>query len=31
MGYEGKKVLIVDDSAVMRQFTKMNLKELGFS
>ena len=31
MGYEGKKVLVVDDSAVMRQIIKKNLKELGFS
>ena len=30
MGYEGKKVLVVDDSAVMRQIIKKNLKELGF-
>ena len=31
MGFEGKKVLVVDDSAVMRQIIKKNLKELGFS
>jgi two-component system chemotaxis response regulator CheY len=31
MGYEGKKVLVVDDSAVMRQIIKKNLKELGFA
>ncbi len=31
MGYEGKKVLVVDDSAVMRQIIKKNLKELGFN
>ena len=31
MGYEGKKVLVVDDSAVMRQIIMKNLKELGFS
>ena len=31
MSYEGKKVLVVDDSAVMRQIIKKNLKELGFS
>jgi two-component system, chemotaxis family, chemotaxis protein CheY len=31
MGYEGKKVLVVDDSAVMRQIIKKNLKELGFT
>ena len=30
MGDEGKKVLVVDDSAVMRQIIKKNLKELGF-
>lgn len=30
MGYEGKKVLVVDDSSVMRQIIKKNLKELGF-
>ena len=31
MGYEGKKVLVVDNSAVMRQIIKKNLKELGFT
>ena len=31
MGYESKKVLVVDDSAVMRQIIKKNLKELGFT
>ena len=31
MGFEGKKVLVVDDSAVMRQIIKKNLKELGFA
>jgi len=31
MGYEGKKVLVVDDSAVIRQIIKKNLKELGFA
>ena len=31
MGYESKKVLVVDDSAVMRQIIKKNLKELGFA
>ncbi|MFT4580019.1 MAG: CheY-like chemotaxis protein, partial [Nitrospinales bacterium] len=31
MGFEGKKVLVVDDSAVMRQIIKKNLKELGFT
>ncbi len=30
MGYEAKKVLVVDDSAVMRQIIKNNLKQLGF-
>ncbi len=30
MSYEGKKVLVVDDSSVMRQIIKKNLKELGF-
>ncbi len=28
--YDGKKVLVVDDSSVMRQIIKKNLKELGF-
>ncbi|QPJ63603.1 MAG: response regulator [Candidatus Nitronauta litoralis] len=31
MAYEGKKVLVVDDSSVMRQIIKNNLKQLGFS
>ncbi|MZG52634.1 MAG: response regulator [Nitrospinae bacterium] len=31
MGYESKKVLVVDDSTVMRQIIKKNLKELGFA
>lgn len=31
MGYGGKKVLVVDDSSVMRQIIKKNLKELGFT
>ena len=30
MAYEGKKVLVVDDSSVMRQIIKKNLKALGF-
>jgi two-component system, chemotaxis family, chemotaxis protein CheY len=30
MGYEGKKVLVVDDSKVMRQIIMNFLKELGF-
>ncbi len=30
MGYESKKVLVVDDSSVMRQIIKNNLKQLGF-
>ncbi len=30
MGYAGKKVLVVDDSSVMRQIIKKTLKELGF-
>ena len=30
MGYEAKKVLVVDDSSVMRQIIKNNLKQLGF-
>ncbi len=30
MSYDGKKVLVVDDSSVMRQIIKKNLKELGF-
>lgn len=30
MAYDGKKVLVVDDSSVMRQIIKKNLKELGF-
>ena len=31
MAYDGKKVLVVDDSSVMRQIIKKNLKELGFA
>ena len=31
MGYEAKKVMVVDDSAVMRQIIKNNLKQLGFA
>ena len=31
MGYKGKKVLVVADSAVIRQIIMKNLKELGFS
>ena len=31
MAYEGKKVLVVDDSKVMRQIIINFLKELGFS
>lgn len=31
MAYAGKKVLVVDDSNVMRQIIKKNLKELGFA
>ncbi len=30
MGYETKKVIVVDDSSVMRQIIKNNLKQLGF-
>ena len=30
MAYDGKKVLVVDNSSVMRQIIKKNLKELGF-
>ncbi len=30
MGFEAKKVLVVDDSSVMRQIIKNNLKQLGF-
>jgi two-component system chemotaxis response regulator CheY len=30
MGYEAKKVLVVDDSAVMRNIIKNTLKQLGF-
>lgn len=30
MGYEAKRVLVVDDSSVMRQIIKNNLKQLGF-
>ncbi len=30
MAYEGKKVLVVDDSSVMRQIIKNTLKQLGF-
>ena len=30
MAYDGKKVLVVDDSNVMRQIIKKTLKELGF-
>jgi two-component system chemotaxis response regulator CheY len=31
MSYAGKKALVVDDSSVMRQIIKKNLKELGFA
>ncbi|MFQ5451026.1 MAG: response regulator [Nitrospinaceae bacterium] len=31
MAYDGKKVLVVDDSSVMRQIIKKTLKELGFA
>jgi two-component system, chemotaxis family, chemotaxis protein CheY len=31
MAYDGKKVLVVDDSNVMRQIIKKTLKELGFA
>jgi two-component system, chemotaxis family, chemotaxis protein CheY len=31
MAYEGKKVLVVEDSAVMRQIIIKCVKELGFS
>lgn len=31
MGYEAKKVMVVDDSSVMRQIIKNNLKQLGFT
>jgi len=31
MGYESKKVLVVDDSSVMRQIIKNTLKQLGFA
>jgi two-component system chemotaxis response regulator CheY len=30
MGYETRKVMVVDDSQVMRQIIKNNLKQLGF-
>ncbi len=30
MGYETRKVIVVDDSSVMRQIIKNNLKQLGF-
>ncbi len=30
MGYETKKAIVVDDSSVMRQIIKNNLKHLGF-
>jgi CheY-like chemotaxis protein len=30
MSYAEKKALVVDDSSVMRQIIKKNLKELGF-
>ncbi len=30
MGYETKKAIVVDDSSVMRQIIKNNLKQLGF-
>ena len=31
MGYDTRKVLVVDDSSVMRQIIKNNLKQLGFA
>ncbi|MBI4384346.1 MAG: response regulator [Nitrospinae bacterium] len=31
MSYETKKVMVVDDSSVMRQIIKNNLKQLGFN
>lgn len=31
MSYDTKKVMVVDDSSVMRQIIKNNLKQLGFS
>jgi two-component system chemotaxis response regulator CheY len=31
MGYETRKVIVVDDSSVMRQIIKNNLKQLGFN
>lgn len=31
MAFDGKSVLVVDDSSVMRQIIKKNLKELGFA
>ena len=30
MGYETRKVMVVDDSSLMRQIIKNNLKQLGF-
>ena len=30
MGYETRKVMVVDDSSVMRQIIKNNFKQLGF-
>lgn len=30
MGYETRKVMVVDDSSVMRQIIKNNLRQLGF-
>ena len=30
MGYETKKVIVVDDTSMMRQIIKNNLKQLGF-
>ncbi|MCH7500153.1 MAG: response regulator [Nitrospinae bacterium] len=30
MGYQTKKAIVVDDSSVMRQIIKNNLKQLGF-
>jgi len=30
MGYETKKVMVVDDTSIMREIIKNNLKQLGF-